>query len=52
MGRVDLDHIAGLDHLLEAADKAVEGIVDVAGVAKLHEDTAAELGIKIETIND
>ena len=38
------------DHLLEAADKAVEGVVDVAGVAKLHEDTAAELGINIETI--
>lgn len=38
------------DHLLEAADKAVEGIVDVAGVAKLHEDTAAELGVNIETI--
>ncbi len=38
------------DHLLEAADKAVEGIVDVAGVAKLHEETAAELGINIDTI--
>ena len=38
------------DHLLEAADKAVEGTVDVAGVAKLHEDTAKELGIKINTI--
>ena len=38
------------DHLLEAADKAVEGVVDVAGVAKLHEDTAAELGINIDTI--
>ena len=38
------------DHLLEAADKAVEGEVDVAGVAKLHEDTAAELGINIDTI--
>lgn len=38
------------DHLLEAADKAVEGCVDVAGVAKLHEETAKELGIKIETI--
>ena len=38
------------DHLLEAADKAVLGEVDVAGVAKLHEDTAAELGINIETI--
>lgn len=38
------------DHLLEAADKAVEGVVDVAGVAKLHEDTAAELGVDIKTI--
>ena len=38
------------DHLLEAADKAVEGVVDVAGVAKLHEYTASELGINIETI--
>lgn len=38
------------DHLLEAADKAVEGIVDVKGVAQLHEDTAKELGINIETI--
>ncbi len=38
------------DHLLEAADKAVEGIVDVKGVAKLHEDTASELGINIDTI--
>ncbi len=39
------------DHLLEAADKAVEGIVDVAGVAKLHEDTAKELDVNIDTIN-
>ena len=38
------------DHLLEAADKAVEGTVDVAGVAKLHEETAEELGINIDTI--
>ena len=38
------------DHLLEAADLAVSGTVDVAGVAKLHEDTAAELGIDISTI--
>ena len=38
------------DHLLEAADKAVQGEVDVAGVAKLHEDTAGELGINIDTI--
>ena len=40
------------DHLLEAADKALEGIVDVKGVAKLHEDTAAELGVNIDTIKD
>jgi aspartate kinase len=40
------------DHLLEAADKAVKGIVDVAGVAKLHEETADELGINIDTIQD
>ncbi|MCR4743202.1 MAG: aspartate kinase [Treponema sp.] len=38
------------DHLLEAADKALEGIVDVEGVAKLHEETAAQLNINIETI--
>ena len=38
------------DHLLEAADKAVDGVVDVAGVAKLHEETAEELCINIDTI--
>ena len=38
------------DHLLEAADLAVTGTVDVKNVAKLHEDTAAELGINIDTI--
>lgn len=38
------------DHLLEAADLAVTGKVDVAKVAKLHEDTAKELGINIDTI--
>lgn len=38
------------DHLLEAADLAVTGVVDVKGVAKLHEDTAAELGVNIDTI--
>ena len=38
------------DHLLEAADKAVTGVVEVSGVAKLHEDTAAELGVNIDTI--
>ena len=40
------------DHLLEAADKALEGVVDVEGVAKLHEETAAELNINIDTIRD
>lgn len=40
------------DHLLEAADLAVTGKVDVAKVAKLHEDTAKELNIKIDTIEE
>ncbi len=39
------------DNLLEAADLAVSGKVCVDGVKKLHEDTARELGIKIETID-
>lgn len=38
------------DHLLEAADSAVQGIVDVKGVAKLHEETAESLGVSIDTI--
>lgn len=38
------------DHLLAAADLAVMGTVDVAGVAKLHEETARELGINIDAI--
>ena len=38
------------DHLLAAADLAVTGTVDVAGVAKLHEETARELGINIDAI--
>ena len=38
------------DHLLDAADKAVTGIVDISGVAKLHEDTAQELGVDIQSI--
>ena len=38
------------DHLLASADLAVTGIVDVAGVAKLHEETAALLGLNIDTI--
>lgn len=38
------------DHLLAAADLAVTGTVDVACVAKLHEETARELGINIDAI--
>ena len=38
------------DHLLDAADKAVTGIVDISGVAKLHEDTAKELGVNTDSI--
>lgn len=38
------------DHLLAAADLAVTGTVDVAGVAKLHEETARGLGINIDAI--
>lgn len=38
------------DHLLAAADLAVTGTVDVAGVARLHEETARELGINIDAI--
>lgn len=38
------------DHLLAAADLAVTGTVDVAGVEKLHEETARELGINIDAI--
>lgn len=40
------------DHLLEAADMAVEGTVDIAKVEKLHFDTAAELGIEVPAIKD
>lgn len=40
------------DHLLEAADQAVKGIVDVEGVAKLHKETAELLNVNIETIED
>lgn len=39
------------DFLLEAADRAVEGFVDVESVAKLHKKTAFELGIEINTID-
>ncbi len=40
------------DHLLDAADQAVKGIVDVEGVAKLHKETAELLNVNIETIQD
>ena len=33
------------DHLLDAADAALSGNVDISGVEKLHRDSAAELGI-------
>ena len=40
------------DHLLEAADLAVGGTVDVSGVKKLHEETAKDLGIEVKAIDD
>lgn len=40
------------DHLLEAADIAVNGDVDISGVEKLHRETAEKLGIKIEAIDE
>lgn len=40
------------DHLLEAADTAVNGTVDISGVAKLHKDTAKELDVDISAIDD
>lgn len=40
------------DHLLEAADIAVNGEVDISGVEKLHRETAEKLGIKIEAIDE
>ena len=38
------------DHLLEAADLAVKGTVDIEKVEKLHFDTAKELGVEIPAI--
>ena len=38
------------DHLLEAADLAVQGQVDIAKVEKLHYDTAKELDLEIPAI--
>ena len=40
------------DHLLEAADLAVNGTVDIAKVEKLHYDTAKELGIEVPAIGE
>ncbi len=40
------------DHLLEAADIAVGGEVDISKVENLHRETAEKLGIKIEEIDD
>ena len=40
------------DHLLEAADEAVKGKVDIEKVEKLHFDTAKELGIDIPAIKE
>ena len=40
------------DHLLEAADLAVEGTVDIAKVEKLHLDTARELGIDVPAVSE
>ncbi len=40
------------DHLLEAADMAVGGTVDIQKVEKLHYDTAKELGIDVPAIKD
>ncbi len=38
------------DHLLDAADLAVNGTVDIGKVEKLHFDTARELGIDVPAI--
>ena len=40
------------DHLLDAADMAVEGKVDIAKVEKLHLDTAKELNIQVPAIKE
>ncbi|MBQ3670758.1 MAG: aspartate kinase [Treponema sp.] len=40
------------DHLLDAADLAVQGTVDIAKVEKLHLDTAKELGIQVPAIQE
>ena len=40
------------DHLLDAADMAVNGKVDIAKVEQLHFDTAKELGIDVPAIKE
>ncbi len=40
------------DHLLDAADLAVNGTVDIEKVEKLHYDTAKELGVEIPAIKE
>ncbi len=40
------------DHLLEAADLAVQGTVDIAKVEKLHFDTAKELDVDIPAVKE
>ena len=39
------------DHLLEAADTAVSGVVDISRVEKLHYDTVKELGIPSDDVD-
>ncbi|HAK68690.1 MAG TPA: aspartate kinase [Treponema sp.] len=40
------------DHLLEAADMAVKGTVDIAKIEKLHYDTARELNVEVPAIKE
>lgn len=40
------------DHLLDAADLAVKGKVDIEKVEKLHFDTAKELGIDVPAVKE
>ena len=40
------------DHLLDAADMAVNGKVDIEKVEKLHFDTAKELGVDVPAIKE
>ena len=40
------------DHLLEAADLAVNGKVDIEKIEKLHLETAKELGVDVPAIKE